>query len=155
VPRRPRRRPFLALATVWAVLLAVAAVGVPRLVDAWRALEWTRFHCARVAGPRPGEQARRAGRAAARVVDLAAPLPWAREAARLALDAAGRLEGPNRPSALAAYEEVEAALDRARSSVVRGLGLGALAEEARAKADEARGEASPQRAPEPQPSSSP
>jgi hypothetical protein len=116
----------------------VAALLAPRLVDGYGALQWARFHAARATGTRPGEHVRKAGRAAARVIDRVAPLPWAREAARLALDAAGSLEAPNRPSAVAAYGEVRTALDEASASRIRGLGLGAITEEARARDDEAR-----------------
>jgi hypothetical protein len=120
------------------VALAVACVLTPRLVEGYAALQATRFHAGRMGGPRVGEHARKAGRAASRVIDLVAPLPWSREAARLALDAASSLEARNRPSALAAYEDVEAALQRVTASPLRGTGLGALADEARARRDEAR-----------------
>ena len=123
---------------MWCVALAAAAFLTPRIVEGYAAIQATRFHARRVNGPRAGEQARKAGHAASRVIDLVAPLPWSREAARLALDAASSLEPRNRPSALAAYDEVQGALDRALASSIRGAGLGPLAEETRARRDEAR-----------------
>jgi hypothetical protein len=138
VGRRANRSGRLAFEAAWLGALLVAAWLTPRLVDGYRALQWTRFHAARVGGPRPGEHARKAAHAAARAIDLTAPLPWAREAARLVLDASNGLEEPNRPSAEAACDEVRGALDRASASRFRRVGLGALAEEARARGDEAR-----------------
>ena len=126
---RPRRSGRLAVEAAWLAALLAAAWLTPRLVEAYGALQWTRFHASRVAGPRPGDHARRAAHAAARVIDLAAPLPWAREAAGLALDASRQLEAPNKPSAVAAYEEVRGALDRAGASPIRRIGLGDLARE--------------------------
>jgi hypothetical protein len=123
-------------------VLAGAAFLTPRIVEGYAAIQATRFHARRISGPRAGEQARKTGHAASRVIDLVAPWPWSREAARLALDAASSLEPRNRPSAIAAYDEVGGALERALASPVRGAGLGLLAEEARARRDEARAAAS-------------
>jgi len=135
---RSHRTGRVAVGVVWCGVLAVGCVLTPRLIEGYDALQVTRFHARRIGGPRVGEHARKAGRAAARVIDLVAPLPWSREAARLALDAASSLESRNRPSALAAYEDVDAALERATASPFRGAGLRALADEARARRDEAR-----------------
>jgi hypothetical protein len=135
---RSRRSGRAAVGAAWCVALVVACILTPRLVEGYAALQATRFHARRMGGARVGEHARRAGRAASRVIDLVAPLPWSREAARLALDAAASLEPRNRPSAIAAYDDVQAALERVAASPLRGAGLGALADEARARRDEAR-----------------
>jgi hypothetical protein len=127
----------------WSLILLASLVVAPRLMEGYGALLWTRFHAARASGPHPGEHARKAGRAAARTIDLVAPLPWAREAAHLAMDAAGGLESQNRPSAISAYDDVRAALERATSSRFRGFGLGATAEEAGRKDEDARAAAEP------------
>lgn len=135
-PHRSRRAAVLGVA--WGATLLVVSLAAPRLVAGYGGLQTTRFHAGRVSGPHPGEHARKAAHAAARVVDQVAPLPWARAAARLALDAAATLEARNRPSAIAAYGELGAALDRATSSSVRGIGLDALADEVRARREETR-----------------
>jgi hypothetical protein len=130
--------------TVGIGLLLVVAVVVPRAIDGYSALQWTRFHAARVgagvgAGSRAaGDHARRAGEAAARAVNLTAPFPWAGEAARLALDS-GRAIQPSNPAVAAAlFADVRGALDRATASPLRGLGLWKMAEEARSLDEAAR-----------------
>jgi hypothetical protein len=109
------------------VIAALAVVG-PRTMDGLAALEWTRYHAGRVASARrPLDEATRLGRWASRAVERLAPLPWAAEAARLALDAAPA----DRRSARAALDPLAAALERVSRGWVRGLGLGGILEEAR------------------------
>ena len=136
--RRRTSRPYL----LDAILLAFVVTGLslgPRMIDARAALLWTRYFAAQP-GPvaRPIDAGRQAGRAAARAIDRAAPLPMAAEAARNALTFGQTLMPLQPPAALALYTEVRTALDRARASRVRGLGLGALAAEARGLEDSAR-----------------
>lgn len=120
------------------VLIAAMALVGPRLMEGYGALEWTRFHARQADAAHGADHARRAAHAAARVVDLTAPLPWAPEAAGLALEA-GQVLGPkNAPSASAVYGEVRGALDRASLSPVRRLGLEAVTGEARLLDDAAR-----------------
>jgi hypothetical protein len=138
--RRTRSFSFglLAAQTLGLILIAAVALVAPRIAEGYGALQWVRFH-ARLAGAAHGaDHARRAGHAAARVVDLAAPLPWAREATSLALDATLSLGAKNAPSAAAVYLEVRSALDRAQSSPVRGHGMEDVAARARKLDDEAR-----------------
>jgi hypothetical protein len=114
-----------------ALLVAVLALS-PRALEAHAALQWTRYLAARAASaPRPGDNARQAARWAVRALDAGAPLPDAAEAARTALDLGKGLSPRDHDTALAVYTEVRSALDRARASRVRGLGLSELAEEAR------------------------
>jgi hypothetical protein len=120
-----------------AVIAATCVVG-PRLMEGYGALEWTRFHARQAGAPHGADHARRAAHAAARAVDLTAPLPWAPEAARLALEA-GQVLGPkNAPSASAVYGEVRGALDRASASPIRRFGLEGVSAEARLLDDAAR-----------------
>ena len=131
--RRRRALPILGL-----VLIAVAALVGPRLIEGYGALEWTRFHARQATSPHGADHARRAARAAARALDLAAPLPWAAEAARLALQAGQALGPKNATSAAAVYSEVRGALDRAASSPVRRFGLEDASAQAKALDDGAR-----------------
>jgi hypothetical protein len=120
------------LLTLLPLALLAALFLAPRAVDAHGALQWTRYHAARGASiPRAGENARQASRWAVRAIDAGAPLPEAAQAARLALDLAKTMAPKDHGAALAVYAEIRAALDRARASSVRGLGLGGLAAEAR------------------------
>jgi hypothetical protein len=112
--------------------LAALALVVPRMVDGYSALLWTRFHAARLGTPRATEHARRAGRFAARTVELTAPFPWAAEAAQVALGAGRAHEETNRPAAAALVAELRPALERVSASRVRGLGLAEVTAEARA-----------------------
>jgi hypothetical protein len=140
--RRPSRKYLLDVALL--ALVALALFLGPRLIDARSALLWTR-HYAALEPPfaRPADVARGAGRSAARAVERGAPLPWAAEAARNAIDC-GRALGEEDPgAALALYGAVRSALDGARSSRLRGLGLGALADEVRALEESARPRAEP------------
>jgi hypothetical protein len=115
------------------LLVAVPAVVLaPRALEAHAAVQWTRFLTARAAAAaRPGDNARQAARWAVRALDAAAPLPDAAEAARLALDLAKGLTPKEHEAALSVFTDVRSALDRARASKVRGLGLAELAEDAR------------------------
>lgn len=128
----------------WAArILGVAAIAAtciagPRLMEGYGALEWTRFHARQASALHGADHARRAAHAAARAVDLTAPLPWAPEAARLALEAGQVLAPKNAPSASAVYGEVRSALDRAALSPVRRFGLEGVAAEARLLDDAAR-----------------
>lgn len=121
-------------------LLAAGLLVTPRLLSARSALAWTSWHAAQVAdAAHPGEHVRQAGHWAARTVDAAAPLPWAANAASLALGLGQAVEGKDRVAALVAYTEVRAALDRVRATGWRGFGLEALALEARRLEEAARG----------------
>ncbi len=110
----------------------------PRVLEARWALAWTTWHAARVGNSRPGEHVRQAGHWAARTVEAAAPLPWAADAASLALRVGESVEDKERVAALVAYTEVRAALDRVRATRWRGIGLGPLALEARRREEAAR-----------------
>jgi hypothetical protein len=125
----------LTLALVVAAVFALA----PRLTDGLAALEWTRYYASRGAAPRRAvEQAERAGRAAARAIELGAPLPAASQAARLTLDL-GRNLAPREPAAAAVlFGHVSRALARASEGRLTGLGLAGLAEEARGLEQAAR-----------------
>jgi hypothetical protein len=121
------------------VVLVIALLAAPRVLEARAAVAWTSWHARRAAAEaRPAEHVRQAGHWAARTVDAAAPLPWAADAASLALRVAQSAEEKERVAALVAYTEVRAALDRARASRWRGFGLGTLAAEARQLEESAR-----------------
>jgi hypothetical protein len=128
----------VAVFLVRACALVGLAVVVPRMVDGYSALLWTRFHAERLGAPRPVEHARRAGRFAARTVELTAPFPWAAEAAQVALSAARAHEEANRTAAAALVAELRPALERVSASRVRGLGLAQVTAEARALDDSTR-----------------
>jgi hypothetical protein len=122
------------------LVLAVAGLVVaPRILEARWALAWTSWHVGHAAADaRPAEHVRQAGHWAARTVDAAAPLPWAADAASLALGVAQSAEDKERVASLVAYTEVRAALDRVRATRWRGFGLEALASEARQLEESAR-----------------
>jgi hypothetical protein len=128
------------------LLLAGAALFVaPRILEARGALLWARYQAGRTAGSHPAEHARLAVRAAVRALDLAAPLPMAAEAARVALDATHDLETRDAAAALPLYAELRGALERVLAVPLRGSGLeGPLAE---AHAGEERARAARDRAP--------
>jgi len=121
-------------------LCVVAALGLgPRLIDGFAALAWVRYYAAQ--GPaehRAGEQAERAGRAAARAIERTAPLPTAGQAALLALDLGRHIEPRDPAAALVLYEHVRKALDLVTASSLRGLGLAAAAAQARDLEEAAR-----------------
>jgi hypothetical protein len=121
------------------VLTVAGLLVAPRILEARWALAWTSFHAGHAAADaRAAEHVRQAGHWAARTIDAAAPLPWAADAASLALGVARSAEDKERVAALVAYTEVRAALDRARATRWRGFGLGALAAEARQLEESAR-----------------
>ena len=134
----PRSGPFWRADLLLVVIGFCAALVVPRWIDGQAALEWTRYH-AQVASVAQGRGARRAaeqtGHAAARAIERAAPLPLARQAARLALDVGRGLEPTDPQAASAIYGEVEAALRRVSGSPIRGWGLDKLWAEAREQAE--------------------
>ena len=132
----------LAAQTLGLIFVAGAVIVAPRLTEGYGALQWVRFHSRLVGAFHGADHARRAGHSAARVVDLVAPLPWAREASGLALEAAQSLGARNAASAAAVYLEVRGALDRAQSSSVRGYGIEDVAARARRLDDEGRQKAS-------------
>jgi hypothetical protein len=135
-----RRRLFALSRVRWAglflpllaIFLAVACI--PRLIDGYAALQWTRYHAPQ-GGPGRGSvaHAREAVRSAARTVRLTAPLPWAGSAAQLGLDAVRRLESSDPRTASALYGELAAALEDVRAFPLRGVGLRRAAEEARSR----------------------
>ena len=121
------------------VLLVLGLLLAPRVLEARSALLWTTWHATRArANLRAGEHVRQAGHWAARTVDEIAPLPWAADAASIALGLGRSVESKDRVAALVAYTEVRAALDRAGATRWRGLGMGALAAEARRLEESAR-----------------
>jgi hypothetical protein len=129
-------RPALLLLFVFATPLA----GI-RLCAGHAALLWTEYYVSHGTEKTRAENAFKAGRAASRAIDLLAPLPDARTAARLALSLGEALEVQNPEAALDLSSEVYSALARARSSRLRGIGLGDLADEAGALEARARARA--------------
>jgi len=121
--------------TAWLLpllIIVLCVAVVPRLIDGYASLQWTRYHAPLgTSGRRGVEHARQAVRYAARTLELTAPLPWAGEAAQLGLDASRRVESGDRQAALALYGELRAALDQVSAFPLRGLGLGRIAAEAR------------------------
>jgi hypothetical protein len=115
------------------LLIILLSVGcIPRLIDGYASLQWTRYHAPQGGPGRRGlEHARQAVRSAARTMERTAPLPWAGEAAQLGLDACRRVESGDRPAARALYGDLRAALDRVSAFPLRGLGLGRVAAEVR------------------------
>jgi len=138
---RSRRRVFTGERALVAclVLLVLGLLVTPRVLEARAAFAWTNWHVAQgKLAARAGEHVRQAGHWAGRTIDLAAPLPWAVEAAQRALALGQAAQDKDRMASLVLYTEVRAALDRALASRWRGLGLDALATEARRLEDEAR-----------------
>lgn len=120
-------------------LLLAGLVIAPDLLDGRTALAWTRYHAQQAPlARRPGEHTRQAGHWAAQAVESLAPLPAGAEAARLALDLGQAIEPRDHAAALTLYTQVRAALERARTSRWRGIGLGGLAAEAGRLAEAAR-----------------
>jgi len=120
------------------VLLGALALS-PRLIEGRTALVWTRHHAARgAAATRPGEHLRQGGQWAVRALEAAAPLPFAAEAAWVALGLGQAAEARDGAAALTLYTEVRASVERLRGSRWRGLGLGGLAAEAGRLATAAR-----------------
>jgi hypothetical protein len=110
--------------------VATAVTLVPRAIDGYAALEWTRYHAGRMAGARrSAAEAGRVGRWASRAVDRLAPSPWAAEAAELARGVARDADPPR--AARAALTPVVATLELVCRSRLRGFGLGPALEEAR------------------------
>jgi len=121
------------------VFLVLGLLVTPRVLEAHAAFAWTSWHVAQgrlVA--HPSEHVRQAGHWAGRTIDLVAPLPWAAQAAQSALAFGQANQEKDRVASLSLYTEVRAALDRALVSRWRGLGLEALAAEARRLEEEAR-----------------
>jgi hypothetical protein len=136
-----------------APLLVASGLGLlgllgPRLMDGLAALDWTRYHVGRCPSARhPAEEAAKAARWSALAIDRLAPLPPAATAARLALDLGHSLAAKEPRAVQALCLQVRGALDGVAAQPLRGLGLGALAEEARAlesaTASRAQGEGQP------------
>jgi hypothetical protein len=124
------------------LFLLVAIPGLTalwvRLSEAHSALLWTEYYAARGPERKGTEEAAKAGRAAARAIDLGAPFPDAATAASLSLDLARALEPQNADAALALVTEVRAALERVQGSAFRGTGLSGFSVEARALEERAR-----------------
>jgi hypothetical protein len=141
-PNRPGRlRKALVGGLILNALLAALAAGLlvaPRFLEGHAALLWTRHHAARVAGPRAAEHARQAVRWGLKTLELTAPLPMAREGARLALGAARHMEASDSATAFSLYADLRAGLEQVSTSRVRGLGLGGLNAEARDGEERAR-----------------
>jgi hypothetical protein len=134
--RGARRRSSLP----WLVVLLASALAWlgPRAVRAHTARQWTRYHAAQTPDAF-GQNARGMGRWAVQALDEAAPLPWGADACRLALDFGARQESTNPAAALALYERVRVALERASGSRWRGVGLSAVLADARAREQALRG----------------
>jgi len=121
-----------------ALVLGFAVAG-PRCVEAVSASEWARYHSGlAVRGLRSAEEARLAGRAAARALDRGAPLPQAADGARAVLLLGRELQLSDPRAVLAAYGPVLEVLDRIESSRWRGTGLRELSAELRRLDQEAR-----------------
>ncbi len=141
-PEKPRRHSIdLAL-----VLIVVAALGLgPRVVDGYAALQWTRYYVRHGQGDlKVWDYGHRTGRVAARAVERLAPLPQAGEAARLGLEVGQALQAQNAAAALTVYTPLRVELEAARANRLRGLGLGAVAAEVKAREDDARSQAQAQ-----------
>jgi hypothetical protein len=128
--KRPAASRPSRLAVAGLIVLCAGLAFAPRLVDGYLALQWTRHLVARNAIAPHVQDARSAGRWAARTVDDLAPLPQAWEAARLALELAQKLQPRDAAAARALVTPVREALERVESSTVRGFGVGTLREEA-------------------------
>lgn len=132
-----RRQPFAPsrIRAAWLLPLLIIIMSlacIPRLIDGYASLQWTRYHAPQGGSGRRGlEHARQAVRSAARTMERTAPLPWAAEAAQLGLDACRRVESGDRPAVLALYGELRTAVDRVSAFPLRGLGLGRVAAEVR------------------------
>ena len=127
--RSPRRGGLLTPLVLAVLAVAIAALG-PRLVRAHAALQWTRHH---VASPpdEAGQNAKGAAKWAVLALSEGAPAPWGAYACRLALDFGVRQEATNSAAALSLYRQVRGGLEAMVATRWRGLGLGALLEEAR------------------------
>ena len=125
----PRR--FSVATALGFILLPALAFVVFRGLEAHAAVLWTEYYVLRGPERRGTEEALKAGRSAARAIDLGAPLPDAATAAALSLDLARAFEPQNPEAALALVSGVRAALDQARSSRFRGWGLEAFDDDAR------------------------
>ncbi|HWX25727.1 MAG TPA: hypothetical protein VN083_11815 [Vicinamibacteria bacterium] len=139
-----RRQRFSWRLVPWLLVVLLTPPLTIRIMEGHAALLWTEYYVSR--GPekvsRSAENAAKAGRAAARAIDLVAPLPDAATAARLSLGLAAAVELQNPGTAWDVAHEVRSALDRARGSSFRGLGLSSLAEEARTLEERTQKEAS-------------
>ena len=127
--RRPSGKALPALALVILGASCVLLAEVPRLVDGYLALQWTRHFAARNDQEPRALDARPAGRWTARAVDGLAPLPQAWEAARLAMGFARRLQVKDAAAARALLAPVREAVERAEASWWRHFGAGELREE--------------------------
>jgi hypothetical protein len=121
------------------VLVVLGLLVTPRVLEARTAFAWTSWHVTQgKLLAHASEHVRQAGHWAGRTIDLCAPLPWAAESAQRALAFGLTTQDKDRVASLSLYTEVRAALDRALASRWRGLGLEALATEARRLEEEAR-----------------
>jgi hypothetical protein len=121
------------------VTVLLAPPAIIRVMEGHASFLWTEYYVSLGPGkaPRGGENVTKAAHAAARAIDLAAPLPDAGAAARLCLGLAEASESQNPQEAFEASGVLREALGRVRGPV-RGLGLGALEEEARALEERTR-----------------
>jgi len=137
-PRRPALAPALLDLALLLLTLGVVLIG-PRVVDALAAREWAWYHArGSVRGFRAADEARLAGREAARALDRAAPLPFAADGVRAVLALGHELEITDPAAAASAYAPVLEALGRLESSGWRAVGLGDLAAEVRSLEQQAR-----------------
>ena len=133
-----QRRHFSARWPIAFLLIVASPILGIRLGEAHAALLWTEYYASQGGFKRGADTAARAGRAASRAIDLAAPFPDAAAAARLSLDLGRSLEAQNPASALEIVTEVRSALDRACASHFRRFGLSLLDDEARALEERTR-----------------
>jgi hypothetical protein len=140
-----RRRSTLPRDLAIVVLALAIALGVPRVVRAYSALQWTRYYTAQPPDA-AGQRTRSVARWVQTAVAASAPLPWAAEACRLALDYGGREEALNPAASLALYERLHATLDPLVASRWRRLGLEELLNETRRREESLRARGTPPKA---------
>src|SRR5215510_10333284 len=124
---RVRWRSIGVVSLVVLALTGAVLIG-PRIIDGHAALEGTRHYAGRGDAARQADSARQAARWAARALERSAPLPYGKEATRLAIEAARNLEPTDPAGALQASTAVRSAIDGLPGW--RRLGLGDLALEA-------------------------
>lgn len=138
----------LDIGLVAALFLAVF-IG-PRVIDGRGQVAWATFHAARRAvRPTPlAEAVHKAGRAAVLALEWTAPLPYGKQAARIALELAQSAEAKEPAAALEVYRVLRAEIELLETSPIRRLGVQDLAAdvrrlEAAARAREPQAEAGP------------
>lgn len=127
----PAYRGVLVNLTLLLLIVGIGWLG-PRIVDAIAAREWAWYHArAGVRGFRTLDEARLAGREAARCLDRAAPLPLAADGVRAVLALGRELSATDPRAALSAFGPVLEVVTRLESTGWRATGLRDLAAELR------------------------